>query len=173
MTSRVDPKVAAAVLGGGKYGTYIGAADTARLIRSALKLAFPGVPFSVRSTSYSGGSSVRVHWTDGPSKAHVDAALSGFAGHDFDGSIDMAFSHSCYMTRGGTVGYAGTSGTAGSMGMVPAVPIDVPASATLVRFLPYIFTDRALTGTLPDFGDYWAWKAVNDADRPAAPVRRY
>jgi len=173
MTSRVDPKIAAAVLDGGRYGTYVGAADTARLIRSALKLAFPGVPFSVRSTSYSGGSSVWVKWTDGPSKGHVDDALSGFAGHDFDGSIDMSFSHSCYMTRTGTVGYAGTSGTAGSMGSVPAVKNDVPYGATIVHFMPYIFTDRALTGTLPDFGDYWAWKAINDADRPAAPVRRY
>ena len=138
-----------------------------------LRAAFPGVPFSVRSTSYSGGSSVWVKWTDGPSKGHVDDALSGFAGHDFDGSIDMSFSHSCYMTRTGTVGYAGTSGTAGSMGSVPAVKNDVPYGATIVHFMPYIFTDRALTGTLPDFGDYWAWKAINDTDRPAAPVRRY
>jgi hypothetical protein len=175
MTSRVDPKVACTVLDNAAarhYGSYVGAADTARLIRSALKLAFPGFKFSVTSDSYSGGSSVRVKWTDGPSEAHVDDALSGFAGHGFDGMIDMAFSHDCYMTRAGTVGYAGTNGTVGSHGTVSAVHNDVPDGATVVRFNPYIFTDRALTGSLPDFGDYWAWKAINDSDRPAAPVGR-
>ena len=51
---------------------YVSVADTAKLVRSALKQAFPGVKFSVRSTSYSGGSSVRVGWTDGPQSAEVD-----------------------------------------------------------------------------------------------------
>ena len=175
MPSRVDPKLACSILDAatGPHGWYIHAADTARLIRSALKLAFPGVPFGVRSDNFSGGSSVHIRWTDGPSKAHVDEALSGFAGESFDGMIDMAFSHSCYMTRTGTVGYAGTNGTEGSMGSVPAVKKNVPAGATVVDFMPYISCQRELTGPLPEYGDYWAWKEVNEGDRPAAPVRKY
>ena len=54
---------------------YISVAATAKLVRHALKREFPGVKFSVRSTSYSGGSSVRVGWTDGPQAAAVDKAV--------------------------------------------------------------------------------------------------
>ena len=59
---------------------YLSVADTAKLVRSALKKAFPGVKFSVRSTSYSGGSSVRVGWTDGPQTAEVDKVAQPLAG---------------------------------------------------------------------------------------------
>lgn len=183
MTSTVDPRLAASVLDAtdgyhvstrtdGTRVHYISPADTARLIRSALKLAFPGVPFGVRTRTYSGGSSINVRWTDGPAKARVDDALSGFVGRDFDGMIDMAFSSDCYMTRAGTIGFARTSGTVGSRGVIPAASSPVPYGAALVIFGSYIFTDRALTGTLPDFGDYWAWKAVHDTDRAPAPVRK-
>lgn len=54
---------------------YVTVAETAKLVRTALKEAFPGVKFSVRSTSYSGGSSVRAGWTDGPQVAEVDKVV--------------------------------------------------------------------------------------------------
>jgi hypothetical protein len=46
-------------------------AETAKKIRVALKAAFPGTKFSVRSDSYSMGSAVRIRWTDGPIEKQV------------------------------------------------------------------------------------------------------
>jgi hypothetical protein len=67
---------------------YISAAETAKLIRAALKEAFPGVKFSVRSSTYSGGASVSIGWTDGPNTKQVEAVTGAFKGAYFDGSID-------------------------------------------------------------------------------------
>ncbi len=67
---------------------YLSCADTAKLIRSALKEAFPGIKFSVRSHTYSGGSSINVSWTDGPNNAQVEYIADSFSGSYFDGSID-------------------------------------------------------------------------------------
>jgi hypothetical protein len=63
--------------------------DTAKLIRKALKDAFPGQKFSVRSNSYAGGSSIDVRWTDGPTAARVDEVVGGYQGADFNGMIDL------------------------------------------------------------------------------------
>lgn len=67
---------------------FISVTDTAKLIRKALKEAFPGVKFSVKSSSYSGGASVGIRWTDGPNEAQVKAVAGIFRGAYFDGSID-------------------------------------------------------------------------------------
>lgn len=63
-------------------------AETAKLIRQVLKESFQGVKFSVKSSTYSGGASVSIRWTDGPNDAQVRAAVGGFKGAYFDGSID-------------------------------------------------------------------------------------
>lgn len=67
---------------------YLTCAETAKLVRAALKEAFPGIKFSVRSSTYSGGASMSVGWTDGPNTAQVDAVVGVFEGSYFDGSID-------------------------------------------------------------------------------------
>src|ERR1700733_14744158 len=67
---------------------YVSTTDTAKLIRKALKEAFPGVKFSVKSDSYAGGSSIRVKWTDGPSAAMVESVACTFKGSYFDGMTD-------------------------------------------------------------------------------------
>ncbi|WP_175992694.1 LPD29 domain-containing protein [Burkholderia vietnamiensis] len=67
---------------------YLSAADTARLIRASLKEAFPGVKFSVRSSTYSGGASASIRWTDGPNEAQVEAVTDRYRGSYFDSSID-------------------------------------------------------------------------------------
>ena len=67
---------------------YISCADTAKLIRQALKEAFPEVKFSVKSKNYSGGASIGVGWTDGPLTADVDPMIKVFAGTWFDGMDD-------------------------------------------------------------------------------------
>lgn len=68
---------------------YLTCAETAALVRKALKEAFPGVKFSVRSHNYSMGASMRVEWLDGPNEAQVEAVARTFQGSYFDGSIDF------------------------------------------------------------------------------------
>lgn len=67
---------------------YLGVAETAKLVRAALKESFPGVKFSVRSSSYSGGASISVNHTDGPNSDQVKQVLGTFEGAYFDGMID-------------------------------------------------------------------------------------
>lgn len=63
-------------------------AETAKLVRSSLKEAFPGVKFSVRGREYSGGASIRVEWLDGPTAREVEQITNRFKASYFDGSID-------------------------------------------------------------------------------------
>lgn len=67
---------------------YLTCAETAKLIRTALKEAFPGFKFSVRSSVYSGGASITVSWTDGPTSKQVDEIVKVFEGSYFDGMTD-------------------------------------------------------------------------------------
>ena len=67
---------------------YLTCAETAKLVRQALKEAFPGVKFSVRGKTYAGGASMRVEWLDGPNTAQVEAVADHFKASYFDGSID-------------------------------------------------------------------------------------
>lgn len=67
---------------------YLSCADTAKLIRASLKEAFPGVKFSVRSSVYSGGASITVGWTNGPSSNEVKSIVGAFEGSYFDGMTD-------------------------------------------------------------------------------------
>jgi hypothetical protein len=67
---------------------YLSCADTAKLVRAALKESFPGVKFSVRSSVYSGGASINVNYVDGPTYDQVKAVVSVFEGSYFDGMTD-------------------------------------------------------------------------------------
>ena len=58
-------------------------ARTAKAIRKELKKNFPDVKFKVRSSIYSGGNSVDIFWTDGPSERAVDKVVGKYQeGHD-------------------------------------------------------------------------------------------
>lgn len=70
---------------------WINTADVAKLIRPALKKAFPAVKFSVRSRGYAGGSSIDVTWTDGPTTQQVDAVTKVYEGNRFDGMDDLQY----------------------------------------------------------------------------------
>lgn len=72
---------------------YLSCAETAKLVRKALKEKFPGIKFSVRSKTYSGGASITVSWTDGPTTKQVDAVTDFFEGASFDGMIDLKSYH--------------------------------------------------------------------------------
>lgn len=78
---------------------YEAAKETAKKIRQALKVSFPGVKFSVRSSIFAGGDSVDVSWTDGPLSNDVDTILGQFTSGHFDGMQDMYVS-GCYQYDG-------------------------------------------------------------------------
>ncbi|MEK8217176.1 LPD29 domain-containing protein [Paenibacillus sp. FSL L8-0463] len=58
-------------------------------MRGVLKKAFPGIKFSVTSSTFSMGSSVHVSWSDGPLSSDVDSILNRFKSGSFDGRQDM------------------------------------------------------------------------------------
>jgi len=65
---------------------YIGATESAKMIRKALKANFPRTRFSVRKSN---GNSVRVRWTDGPCPADVDLITNRFEGSRYDAAQDL------------------------------------------------------------------------------------
>lgn len=72
--------------------TIMTTADTAKMIRSALKAAFPTVTFSVKSIETTLDSTVRIKWTAGPEVAAVRAVVDQYQGADFNSDIDMRVS---------------------------------------------------------------------------------
>lgn len=62
-------------------GKYYTCAETAKFVRDALKEAFPGIKFSVKSRTYSMGASIDVKWFDGPTEDEFKAVT-----HKFEGS---------------------------------------------------------------------------------------
>lgn len=69
------------------------ATQTAQKIRAELKAEFPGIKFSVTTSKYRGGSSVSIHWTDGPTKTAVEAIVGMFESASFDGMTDSEDYH--------------------------------------------------------------------------------
>lgn len=126
---------------------WLSCTDTAKLVRKTLKGAFPDSKFSVRSSSYSGGASIDVSWTDGPTVRAVDAVVGGFAGANFDGMIDMKFNSTAWLETDGTAHLAHTSGTAGSRGSYPErIESARTPGARLVRFgADFVQTHRELS----------------------------
>ncbi len=82
---------------------YMSCAETAKLIRRAIKAEFPNTKFSVRSKTYSGGASINVSWTDGPTYKQVDAITTGFQGAGFDGMTDLKYYVSHWLLPDGSV----------------------------------------------------------------------
>ena len=68
---------------------YISCAETAKFVRKALKEAFPTGKFSVRSQTYSGGSSIHISWTDGLSDSQIRLICGCFEGSSFDSYTDV------------------------------------------------------------------------------------
>lgn len=70
---------------GGKTG---GCVLAAKNIRIELKKAFPSVKFSVRTERFSGGNSIDIRWTDGPTTKEVDVITDKYEAGYFDGMTD-------------------------------------------------------------------------------------
>lgn len=62
--------------------TQLGTKETAKAIRSILKVEFHGVKFSVRGDNYSMGSSIRISWIDGPTSKQVESKIGHLSGGD-------------------------------------------------------------------------------------------
>jgi hypothetical protein len=71
----------------------IDTAEVAKIIRTELKKNFPGIKFSVKSSRYSGGSSINVKYSDGPALDAVKSVIGHFHGASFDGMQDLKEYH--------------------------------------------------------------------------------
>lgn len=72
------------------YQDYRGELTTAaKNIRAELKAAFPGIKFAVRTERYTGGTSLNVTWTDGPTTEMVDAIAGKYQEGSFNGMEDI------------------------------------------------------------------------------------
>lgn len=72
-----------------KPGQYGSAAQGAKNLKKELARAFPGVKFSVKSSTYSGGDSITVSWNLGPTTKQVEAISGKYQEGSFDGMQDM------------------------------------------------------------------------------------
>lgn len=126
---------------------FLSCAETAKLVRKALKAEFPGQKFSVRSSVYSGGASIDVEWFDGPTTKQVDKILGRFEGKGFDGMIDMAYYVQHWMLPDGSIQLAKSPGTEDSRGVYPKIENAKPhPDAKLVHFgADYVTPNRRYT----------------------------
>ena len=124
---------------------YVDVTETAKLVRIALRRAFPEVKFAVLSHRYSGGTSIDVRWTDGPTEPEVRAVTGNYTGGGFDSSIDLAYSVWSWLFKDKTARPAFSAGTIGSGGSDRGYDYrePVPDDAELVRFAAdYVFSQR-------------------------------
>lgn len=150
---------------------YLSSAETAKMIRQALKEAFPGVKFSVRSSVYSGGASINVGWTDGPNSRQVEAVAKVFEGGYFDGSID--YQGSCYSLLDGQVTSFGADFIFCNRSYSDAA-IQRAINAVAREYAGNLKTPGAVIPTVDDYrngrmwsmeipgmsGNYWGWCEV-------------
>lgn len=59
--------------------------EVAKLVRRTLKMHFPDVRFSVKSSRYAGGASIHVRWKAGPQEDDVRAIVRKYEGSRTDG----------------------------------------------------------------------------------------
>ena len=122
---------------------YLSCAETAKLVRKALKKEFPEVKFSVRSRDC---DAIYISWTDGATEKMVKDVTDCFEGAGFDGMIDLEYFVTSWMLPSGEVGVARSPGTESSMGCNPAINNSIPPGAELVSFgAKYIFGNRTVS----------------------------
>ena len=87
---------------------YLTTAEMAKVVRQVLKEAFPvaeyGVKFSVRSSNYAGGSSIRIAYdSDKLYSRDVNAKVKHLQSASFDGMIDLKTNHDVTLPSGEVV----------------------------------------------------------------------
>lgn len=127
-----------------RHAEYLSCAETAKLVRLALRHGFPAVRFSVRSKTYSGGASITVRWQGGPTAEEVESVVRPFEGAEFDGMIDLKAHRDHWLTSDGRAIIAFDPGTRSSGGVLPSVENPPPElDARLVSFgADFIFCER-------------------------------
>jgi Large polyvalent protein associated domain 29 len=136
---------------------YLSCKETAVLVRGALKKAFPGQKFSVRSKTYSGGASIDVSYVDGPTAVEVERVVGAYAGSNFDGMIDLKYHNDSWLMPDGSVAYAKTGGGGST---VPERITSAPSpNAKLVSLgADYVFVHR-------DVSDEWREEVISEFER--------
>lgn len=157
----------------GSEKTYLTCAETAKLVRKALKGAFPGVKFSVRSSTYSGGASISVSWTDGPTTTEVDGVVKVFSGADFDGMIDLKVYCTHWLHPDGSVSLAKREGTTGSLVEILGDPLG-PTAQLVHLGADYVFTQREMSAeweaeVLAEFSEKLGCPVVKDGPYSYSP----
>ena len=114
---------------------YLSCAETAKLVRTALKKNFPGVKFSVRSDVYSMGASIDISWVLGPTTREVDKVGHQYESASFDGMIDMQVQWQHWLLPDGSAVIRKGPGSTGSMGYIsPVEETPMPEGARPVSF---------------------------------------
>lgn len=85
-------------------GTLSDHARAAKNLRIELSKIFPGIKFSVKSSSFAGGNDVTISWTLGPTRKEVKAIADKYQDGHFDGMIDLyEYDHSAFGSAVDTV----------------------------------------------------------------------
>lgn len=74
---------------GGKISDPLSGADVTRQIKKELNKAFPGIKFSVKYDSYSGGDAARISWNFGPTTDMVDDIVKKYQYGSFNSMEDI------------------------------------------------------------------------------------
>ncbi len=133
MTTQTEPK------------EYLSCAETAGLLRKALKQSFPTVKFGVRSKVYSGGASIDVSWTDGPRTSAVERISGQFAGANFDGMVDLKTYNAHYLAPNGSPVLAHIGGSGAYIEEADFAPPDVPDVRHVSFGADFVFCSRRIT----------------------------
>lgn len=125
--------------------TYLTCAETAKLVRKQLATHFPGVKFSVKSSTYSMGASIHISWTDGPRDKEVERIANSFEGASFDGMNDLKSNQDSWLLPNGSAQLAYRPDSCG--GSIPGYVSDAPApTAQMVCFgSDFVFTCRHIS----------------------------
>lgn len=145
----------------------IGLAEVSKMLKRRLQREFPDVRFSVRSESYSMGSSIDIRWTDGPTRAQVDAIAGQYKSRGFDGMIDLAYSYEHWLLPSGDIVIASNrGGTEGSRGTVPAFEVAKPHpdARRVSLHSGYVSCDRTISDGAKA-GILAAWRELSPHER--------
>tara|TARA_Y100000310_G_C20353392_1_gene655469 strand:+ start:93 stop:752 length:660 start_codon:yes stop_codon:yes gene_type:complete len=127
--------------------TYLSCAETAKLVRKALKVNFPSQKFSVKSSVYSMGASIDVSWTDGIPQDEVNTICKQFEGAGFDGMIDLKYYITHWMMPDGSLITAKNEGTSDSGGVYHGYENEKPhPDAKKIHMgADYVFANRDIS----------------------------
>jgi hypothetical protein len=126
----------------------LGVTEVAKIIREDLKAAFPGQKFSVRSSTFAGGSAIDVVWTDGPSYNEVNNVVAHYASRGFDGMIDMSYSFQHARLPNGKIVRVGSHGTTDSGGSHPEWSKKHPGAVPVTLCSSYVQCQRNHSETM-------------------------